>query len=169
MAFGNRSGRTDWKARDDATRAACVEVEELCARFRLPLPWGPYRAAAHTCFKCGKRIVVYTWAGHRVRGSGGPPAPHPRTLKQRTTRESGGMTYWVNTCAACGITQGDNYLYDEGGDTGPPPFRYTWSRPLPTVPGGSHKPEQPQGQVGGGEGVPNVLLQALGWGRRGRQ
>lgn len=170
MAFGQRRGPTDWKARDEEARAEKAELQELCERYKLPPPWGPYRAATHSCFKCGKQTVVYTWAGHQVRGGGRPPAPRPRTLRERTTRESGGMTYWVNTCVVCGITQGDNYLYEEQGDGGPPPFRYTWRRPLPSLPGGPTTDDDgpPDRQGGEGSGVPNVLLPALGWGRRGR-
>lgn len=128
--------QVDWRERDEERRRERAELEELCAEHRLPLPWGPYRAAVVTCFRCGVRTVVYTWVHHEVRSGRVPPAPCPRTLKQRRTRQSGGMLYWVNTCVRCKVPQGDNYLYDEPGSAGPPPFRFTWRDPLPQVPGG---------------------------------
>lgn len=143
MAFGGPRRPVDWKARDEEARAVRAELVELCAKHRLPLPWGPYRAAPHTCFKCGRRTVSYTWVGHRVRGPDRPPAPRPRTLKERTTEQSGGVTYWVNTCVNCRITQGDNYLYDESNGFGQPPFRFTWSRAIPSVPGGPTPFDEP--------------------------
>lgn len=131
-----RTGPPDYKARDARLREQRRELADLCRQYDLPFPWGPYRAAPHTCFKCRKRTVVYTWVNHRVRGEDWPPPPKPKVLRRRKTGESGGMQYWANVCAACGITQGDNYLYDERGDQGPPPFRYTWRQPLPGLPGG---------------------------------
>jgi hypothetical protein len=107
----------DWKARDVLVRAERTEIIALASKWKLPLPWGPYRAAARSCFKCGERIVVYTWLGHGVRSDDRPPEPRPRTVVQRTTAQSRGMRYWLNSCPACKFTQGDNYLYDEGDDS----------------------------------------------------
>lgn len=143
---GTGPGR-DFKAEDEQLRGDRREVEELCLQYGLTLPWGPYRAAPFRCFKCHERIVVYTWVGHAVRGANQPPEPRPHILKQRTTQESGGQRYWVNVCAGCGVTQGDNYLYDEEGGGGPPPFRWTWSRDVPSIPGGAAPRPQRQPPV----------------------
>lgn len=132
----NQLRTTDWKTRAAQVSAEREEVASLAIKWGVPLPWGPYRAAARSCFKCSERIVVYTWFGHGVRSEEPPPAPRPRTLLQRTTGQSGGMRYWLNTCPACKFTQGDNYLYDQGDASGPPPFGRTWKGVLPTVPGG---------------------------------
>lgn len=106
--------KIDWKEQDRRSLQNTKDVEAWCGALGLPEPWGPYYAAPHTCFSCGERIVVYGWHGHEVRGDAQPPPPRPKTVCRRTTRESGGMTYWVNTCVRCGKTQGDDYLYNQG-------------------------------------------------------
>jgi len=75
----------------------------------------------------------------------------------------------VNTCVNCGITQGDNYLYDEATEFGLPPFRFTWSRTLPTVPGGPTPfDEPPESEWGGGEKIVGMLRRMFGGGAHGR-
>lgn len=78
------------------------------------------------------------------------------------------MRYWVNTCVKCMVPQGDNYLYDESTDAGPPPFEFTWRNPLPQVPGGplpaSERPSTSMqaGPAATGEQLYRRLV--LGWG-----
>lgn len=143
MRLGGPRKPVDWKATDEQARALRAELVELCTKHRLPLPWGPYRAAPHTCYKCRRRTVCYTWVGHRAHGRDRPPSPRPRTLEERTTLESGGLTYWVNTCVHCPATQGDNYLYQQATKLNLPPFRSTWRLPLPPVPGGPAPFDEP--------------------------
>jgi hypothetical protein len=171
--YEERPRTFDWKARAERVRAEREEVAALAIKWGVPLPWGPYQAAARSCFKCGERIVVYIWRGHAVRSEEPPPTPRPHTLCQRTTAQSGEMRYWLNICPACMVTQGDNYLYDEGNGSGPPPFAHTWKGALPTVPGGP-LPARPQDDPPGGgprrsSGMTlNAALDILtGGGRRG--
>jgi len=113
------------------------ELETLLEAFELPLPWGPYRAAVVTCYRCAERIPVYTWVGHRVRETDWPPAPRPGILHECTSAESGGMRYWANHCPVCDGVQGDHYLYDDEYA----PFKHTWKTPLPSIPGGPLPPQ----------------------------
>ena len=136
-----------WRARDEQLRQERAEVAELANKYQLPLPWGPYQAAPLTCYRCHARIIVYTWLGHSTRSTEPPPSPRPRTLQERATQQSGGMRYWLNTCSQCRATQGDNYLYDEAGASGPPPFKSAW-RSLPAVPGGDLPWSARQAHVG---------------------
>ncbi len=133
MAMGSSSR---YAARDAEERARREELARLCRRDGLPLPWGPYRAAPHTCYRCGRRVVVYAWVGHEPWSANPPPPPpRPRTLKLRRTLQSGGQRYWVNTCSRCGAVQGDNYLYHDGEPGEPPPFRFTWLGARIEIPG----------------------------------
>jgi hypothetical protein len=135
MGSSRSTDKQKWRERDERLRVARQELNALTEQWRLPLPWGPYRAAPFTCWKCDERIIVYAWVGHEALAPDQPPAPRPWTLKQRITRQSGGANYWANTCAKCKSTIGDNYLYAEPDKDGPPPFQFTWTK-LPAVPGG---------------------------------
>ncbi len=125
----------DYKARDARRREERNELERLCRQHDLPLPWGPYRAAPHTCYRCRQRTVVYTWVHHGPRGHDWPPSPRPAVLQLRRTRQPGGVRYWTNECVSCHATQGDHYLYVRGTRSDPPPFRFTWARGVPQIPG----------------------------------
>ena len=136
MSPGSESTQQKWIEHDARVRSERIELADLAERWHLPLPWGPYRAVPYSCFKCSARGIVYTWIGHEPLGPDSPPAPRPWTLELKTTRQSGEVKYWTNTCAQCQETLGDYYLYREPNSTGDAaPFANTWSR-LIDVPGG---------------------------------
>lgn len=68
-----------------------------------------YVAAVERCFKCKEEIPVFWWSGIPFCEST-PPEPRPRTIARRFSKQYGGA-YWANTCANCGVIQGDNYLF----------------------------------------------------------
>ncbi|MES2919299.1 MAG: competence protein CoiA family protein [Pseudomonadota bacterium] len=68
-----------------------------------------YIAAVETCFKCKEEIPVFWWSGIPF-CEVEPPEPRPKTIKFRNSKQFGG-SYWANTCAKCGMIQGDNYLF----------------------------------------------------------
>lgn len=68
-----------------------------------------YIAAIDTCFKCKEEIPVFWWSGVPFCEEE-PPKPRPATIKFRRSKQFGG-SYWANTCASCGMIQGDNYLF----------------------------------------------------------
>lgn len=69
----------------------------------------PYIAEIETCFKCKEKIPVFWWRGVPFCESE-PPTPRPKTIKYRKSKTYGG-SYWANTCANCGMLQGDNFLF----------------------------------------------------------
>ena len=84
--YEERSRTIDWKARAERVRAEREEVAALAIKWGVPLPWGPYRAAARSCFKCGERIVVYTWRGQgpeRATNGAGGLGPRRRCARRR--------------------------------------------------------------------------------------
>ncbi|MGM0609379.1 MAG: competence protein CoiA family protein [Candidatus Muiribacteriota bacterium] len=70
---------------------------------------GEYVANYMACFKCKKRIPVFWWPGIPFCEEE-PPKPMPKTIKCRYSKMFGGK-YWVNTCANCGVIQGDNFVF----------------------------------------------------------
>lgn len=68
-----------------------------------------YIAAVETCFKCQQETPVFWWRGVPF-CENEPPSPRPKTIKHRHSKQYGG-TYWANTCAHCGMLQGDNFLF----------------------------------------------------------
>lgn len=68
-----------------------------------------YIAAIETCFKCEQDIPVFWWHGVPFCQTK-PPEPKPKTIKYKYSKAYGG-SYWANTCANCGVMQGDNHLY----------------------------------------------------------
>lgn len=94
------------------------KVQEVCDRWGVersiytPLHQGghkSYVAAVERCFKCHEEIPVFWWAGVPFCESS-PPQPRPRTIARKYSKQYGGP-YWANTCASCGVIQGDNYLF----------------------------------------------------------
>lgn len=68
-----------------------------------------YVADAETCFKCKQRVPVFWWRGVPFCQTP-PPEPRPKTIKYKHSKQYGG-SYWANTCANCGMLQGDNHLF----------------------------------------------------------
>ena len=68
-----------------------------------------YIANVQTCFKCEEIIPVFWWNGVPFCEKE-PPIPRPKTIKYRNSKKYGGA-YWANTCANCGMLQGDNFLF----------------------------------------------------------
>ncbi len=68
-----------------------------------------YIAGVETCFKCKNKIPVFWWDGIPFCEEE-PPDPKPKTIKFKYSKKYGG-SYWANTCANCGMTQGDNFLF----------------------------------------------------------
>lgn len=68
-----------------------------------------YIAAVETCFKCKHETPVFWWHGVPFSQTE-PPKPRPKTINHRHSKQYGG-TYWANTCAHCGMLQGDNHLF----------------------------------------------------------
>ena len=73
----------------------------------------PERAAfvarTDSCWKCNTEVPVFWWKGVPF-DEGEPPSPRPSTIQFRYSKQYGGK-YWVNTCAKCKSTLGDNYVY----------------------------------------------------------
>lgn len=78
------------------------------ARYREP-GRAPYLTAIETCWKCKNEIPVYWWLGVPFCETE-PPAPRPRTVQHRHSKQFGG-SYWANTCPCCKSVQGDNFLF----------------------------------------------------------
>ncbi len=72
-----------------------------------------YIAETFECFKCHEEIPVFWWQGVPFCETE-PPLPRPKTIKNRYSKMWDGR-YWANTCAACGVIQGDNYVFRFGG------------------------------------------------------
>ena len=70
---------------------------------------GQYLAEIETCWKCKQEIPVFWWHGIPFCQLT-PPEPRPKTIKFLFVKTYGGK-YWANTCANCGATQGDNFLF----------------------------------------------------------
>lgn len=68
-----------------------------------------YLAEIETCFKCKQEIPVFWWNGVPFCESA-PPEPKPKTIAFKYSKSYEG-SYWANTCANCGATQGDNFLF----------------------------------------------------------
>lgn len=68
-----------------------------------------YLSAIETCWKCKNEILVYWWSGVPF-ADVEPPAPKPRTIQHRYSKQFGG-SYWANTCPHCDAVQGDNFLF----------------------------------------------------------
>ncbi|WP_457552592.1 hypothetical protein [Desulfobacula sp.] len=68
-----------------------------------------YVAGVETYFKCKNEIPVFWWDGIPFCQEE-PPDPKPKTIKLKYSKKYGG-SYWANTCANCGMTQGDNFLF----------------------------------------------------------
>jgi hypothetical protein len=71
-----------------------------------------YKQAIIECWKCGKRIPVFTWKGHQDWQKEKPPEPIPNVLQLRYSSVVD-HEYWVNVCPYCNRIQGDWYLYYE--------------------------------------------------------
>lgn len=135
-----------------AGQAEPDELEKLCKRWRVPRPWGPYRAAPYTCYDCGERVVVYTWFGH---GEVDPPRPRPRIVKRRGRRGADGLCPWSSVCPKCGAPFLFRFLFEQDVKLQRAPFRGLWSwRPI--LPGdllmqeSMEDPAVNQDRVGGG-------------------
>lgn len=94
------------------------KVQEVCEKWGIetslysPLyqhDQKPYVAAVERCFKCDEETPVFWWPGVPFCQSA-PPQPRPRTIARKYSKQYGGA-YWANTCAKCGVIQGDNYLF----------------------------------------------------------
>ena len=91
------------------------EVRDLLKQQGASLPPDPpYWPAATYCFRCRKRIVVYTWKGREPWDKRPPPPPAPNSIRWRRSEqvESG---YWANTCSYCQVTLGDFFLLEPSG------------------------------------------------------
>lgn len=64
------------------------------------------------CWRCGKRIKVYTWPGHEMWADTCPEEGRPATVR-RMYSATIGREYWANSCSGCGRIQGDWFLYAE--------------------------------------------------------
>jgi len=86
-------------------------VEKIAQDTDVTLPSGyGYRYAPYACWKCDKEIIVFKWCHGRIEGEiEEPPAPIPKTIKERYTSTSD-ETYWANTCPHCDSVQGDWFL-----------------------------------------------------------
>lgn len=68
-----------------------------------------YIAALENCFRCKQKTPVFWWSGIPFCETE-PPEPRPHTIKYKFSKQFGGA-YWVNTCANCGVIQGDNHIF----------------------------------------------------------
>ena len=82
--------------------------KSLYSPIRYPIE-SVYIAGTEVCFKCKETIPVFWWNGVPF-CEDEPPSPKPRTIQKRYSKRFGG-TYWANTCANCGMIQGDNHLF----------------------------------------------------------
>lgn len=90
-------------------------AKELAKQSNIDLPISFYRFGISKCWKCNKRILVFTWPNHSSFSITEPTKkPKPRTIQWRysnTVRS----TYWANCCPFCNRIQGDFFLYDDYG------------------------------------------------------
>ncbi len=90
-----------------------LKTSKIAKDTNIEIPTSYYRYAPHTCWKCNKEILVFTWPHHKVNDKKPPTKkPIPKTIFNRysTTAQE---KYWVNTCLYCNNIQGDFYLYAE--------------------------------------------------------
>ncbi|MDR9423663.1 MAG: competence protein CoiA family protein [Marinobacter sp.] len=69
----------------------------------------PFIASSDICWKCKTEVPVFWWNGVPFAESQ-PPTPRPPTIQYRYSKQYGGE-YWVNTCAKCRSTLGDNFVF----------------------------------------------------------
>ncbi len=105
----------NWRPRRARLREArCTECARLAARFEQDYgtPGGAFQRQPRVpCYRCGRPIHWFSWAGHAPCSRDEPPAQgRPRTLKLRHSNTAG-HAYWMNTCPHCGAKQGDVPLY----------------------------------------------------------
>lgn len=81
----------------------------------------PYITADWTCWKCRRKILIYSWRNVEMWGTAPPPEPTPPTVKFAYS-ETISREYWANTCPypSCSEIQGDFFLYAAPGA----PFRH---------------------------------------------
>ncbi|PSW58644.1 competence protein CoiA family protein [Photobacterium leiognathi] len=82
--------------------------QSLYSPIKIPTK-AAYIADVEICFKCKQEIPVFWWMGVPF-SEVEPPILKPKTIKFRYSKQYGG-SYWANTCANCGMIQGDNFLY----------------------------------------------------------
>lgn len=85
------------------------DIDRSLYSLTLTSPQQTYIAGIETCFKCKQEIPVFWWPGVPF-CQFKPPSPMPKTIKYRKSKQFGD-SYWLNTCANCNMTQGDNYLH----------------------------------------------------------
>ncbi len=63
-----------------------------------------------SCFRCQAEIPIFWWADVPFAQKNNPPEPKPHTIKFKYSNKYKDV-YWANTCANCGVIQGDNFLF----------------------------------------------------------
>lgn len=85
---------------------ALVSTNKL-AFFSTKYPTG-YLGFTGKCWSCKRDIPLFWWAGVPF-CTEKPPEPRPKTIQFKFSKTYG-KPYWANTCAGCGMLQGDNFL-----------------------------------------------------------
>jgi hypothetical protein len=88
------------------------EVGTIAKKLGAEIPKKTYRYAPYQCYKCGEKMLVYTWPNKEMSSIKTPPADKPKTIQLVTTKMSE-QTYWANTCPYCNAVQGDFFLESE--------------------------------------------------------
>lgn len=80
---------------------------------KIPIPETFYRYAIIRCWKCGKKILVFTWPNQSSFDQNPPQRNQkPKTIQYRFSKTVKDY-YWVNCCPYCNMIQGDFFLYHD--------------------------------------------------------
>ncbi|MDD5088969.1 MAG: hypothetical protein PHI18_09270 [bacterium] len=97
---------------DEAYEPFMREARELAQHLNIILPTRFFRFMIVPCWRCKKRIFVYTWPGKR-KWEGFRPEyvaeAFPSTMKYVKNKKTQSR-YWANSCKLCDAIQGDNYI-----------------------------------------------------------
>lgn len=89
------------------------KTAQIAEKTGIELPSDYYRYAPHSCWRCKKDILVFTWP-ERLPYEPRQPSKQPIPMSIRSVFS--GMAdrqYWANLCPYCHATQGDWFLFEE--------------------------------------------------------
>jgi len=97
----------------DAFKKFKIEAKKIANQTNIQLPKSYYRYGITNCWRCNRKIIVFTWVDGSMFPREKPSVePIPRTIQYKYSKEAESK-YWVNTCPYCKVLQGSFYLHME--------------------------------------------------------